>query len=413
MSDKPEKKISILASFGEEADKKSSILQELYLEFFGVFIPGFLLISGFSILLFLWLSFFVDPISILAYVTQSGTSSYVLLLSLIVSYAAGAILNRKSPDVPDEISAFRTWQEKKKKDKKRTKEKDKLYDGVNDFDASLDNDSCWHKVMMCLCPGWWIGHLRDSELGEKFERLIFIKYPYAHLRRYLIKRGLNHLLIFVPWCECVGGSNIFRSRAIINELKNIINFYGPKVFLSDLIHAEGNIRMFTSLWHVCRYLLILSVCSLLLLASVFFIQFKNYSSCVANAGYSQCEYHNILDGKSIRNKTTLYFCNTISKNDKTISKLYFQIPVLVGPIVLVFSAKKGIEKSIHYLRLKEIVMVLQQAYLLRAKFPEERIWSVMRARDARFKKLAKKRRRAPCKNSLFFANVSNNKRRIL
>ena len=123
MSDKPEKKISILASFGEDANKKSSILQELYLEFFGVFIPGFLLISGFSILIFLWLSFFVDPISILAYVTQSGTSSYVLLLSLIVSYAAGAILNRKSPDVPDEISAFRTWQEKKKKDKKRTKEK--------------------------------------------------------------------------------------------------------------------------------------------------------------------------------------------------------------------------------------------------------------------------------------------------
>ena len=209
------KNTNILASSEEDANKKTSVLQELYLEFFGIFIPGFLLVSGMCIILFLLTIDLFNEIPFISCMIKEINSSYILWLLLIISYATGAILNRKRPDIPDEISALRVWQEKK-----QGKPKHDNYDGIADFNELifLNNSCVIYKLMMFVCPGILIERIRKKNPNAK--SLIFVKYPYKNLRRYLISHGLNHLLDFVPWCGYIENeSKCFRNRAIINELK--------------------------------------------------------------------------------------------------------------------------------------------------------------------------------------------------
>ena len=52
-------------------------------------------------------------------------------------------------------------------------------------------------------------------------------------------------------------------------------------------------------------------------------------------------------------------------------------------------AKIGIEKTIHYLRLKEIVAILHQANLLHCEFPNKRAWQQTKAKKEMFEDMIK------------------------
>ena len=356
--------------WSEDANKKGSILQELYLEFFAIFIPGFILVLGMGILVSLChfsiygkTSFCVQWVSEIQF-----TQGFFLLL--IISYAIGAILHRQRPDVPDEISALYDWNRKKAK-------KGKYY-GAVDFSKDWEN---FFNPFSILFPSTTIRLKKRVPKEEKdFD---FIKYPYKYLRRYLIEHGLSHLLYFVPWCDKCDdcdknfNANRYRSRATINELKTIISCYGPKSFSSNLTRAETNIRMFTSLWYVFKYLRCINLICLLILLCCYLVK------CALS---KNCPFTSIFVATDSIFSTFEICLLPVSKNLFNIH-LFTQSFVFILSAVFLIVIKIGIEKSIHYLRLKEIVEILNQANLLYLELSDKKIWLQIIAKEENFKEM--------------------------
>ena len=333
-----------LGDFIGDAKNKASILLELYLEFFAIFIPGFLLVAGLVALLS------IDPSCYKIFedfFTLDVPHVYKFFLLIIISYAVGSILHRQSPDRPDEISAILTW---------------KIKSCNIDAVSSKKHRKYCLKPLFLILPETLIRIIKYFYrfVGTSPEDLKFIKYPYDSLRNYLKERGLEHLLKYVPWCVRKNHSTVYRNRGIINEYKTIIKFYGPKVFLSELIRHESNSRMFTSLWHVLKHLTrVWWIVSVVALARLF------YSFYISKTTDYSLHYYALQAVK-------FFFGN------------YGKIAIWFLVLYIMLRAKHGIESTLHYLRLKEIVTILQQVYILEMRSPGNKIWNHIRMRNGRF-----------------------------
>ena len=147
------------------------------------------------------------------------------------------------------------------------------------------------------------------------------QFPYFFLCEYLEGRGLGHLVKWVSWRGRDRSTWRFRTKMVINILKVRLQFLVPDR-CKDIVRNEAHVRMATSVWYATRWIIITSIIALVMVA------------------FSICE-------------TALFggLTHTI------LSVFGFDIFVLAFAIFL----KVKIERFIHYLRVREIVYVLEMA----------------------------------------------------
>ncbi len=300
--------------YEDKAYLGESILQELYIEVFAALIPGFVCVAGFSALFMLILEVTLGLDFLNLFGLFFHDAKWILFFAILIfSYAAGAILYRKGPKRPDRIAAFHQWNETKAQEK-------------SCLAVQFPDEKKVSKFWAALFPEI-IATRRNTES----------EYPYRHTREYLIKRGLWHLTIFIPWCvdenyskdQTKGNKDgnhedsvLFRSKHYINILKERVKFHGNRPFVIDIIRNEGHIRFLASLWHALKLLNIFSYATVvIILIALLLASDPNYNVIIFLAAF----------------------------------------------MILTEIGKRQIQKSIHYVRSREVVMVLEKAYLLAQK----------------------------------------------
>ena len=316
-------------SVTKETYKKVSILQELYIEFFATFIPGFILVSFTFLMIFIFF-YFVQGKWLFDQETASCINPWGAFgFITIFSYVVGAILYRKEPNVPDKIAAYQQWRRAHPKEQTRL---------AVQFPGSIpcDKDSsgkCPYVENCTTCNENKVKHVFRSiflalspQLAASLQKTP-TEYPYHFLRKYLLKRGMKHLIVFVPWCgHCTDESLNQRSKVTINILKTRIKADGNGYFILDLLRNEGHIRMMTSLWYVVRYLRSIAFILAILLFLFYYILFPMHSFPYYSRGW-----------------------------------FWFFIALAV---IFTTWGKRSIERTIHYVRSREIVTVLEQAHII-------------------------------------------------
>jgi len=158
------------------------------------------------------------------------------------------------------------------------------------------------------------------QLNDKGE--IDAQFPYLHLRMYLKGRGLCHLAEMIPWQKGEDQNQFQRTKMFINIIKIRLHYSLPDK-CKDIVRNEAHVRMATSVWYASRWIRIAAYSALVLFV---------FSAVLM-----------IIHNNFIPNSIA-----TVS----VIPLVYF-----VG-----ITTKIKIEKFLHYLRVREIVYVLETAY---------------------------------------------------
>lgn len=305
-------------------EKGLSIIQEFYTEFFGTFIPGFIAVASMLLIgmgvIFLLLG--QMPVASGLGDIKICFSLIIILFILCISYMTGAIIYRRAPKLPDAIASYRQWREST-----TIKSRSRL-------SVEFKNDPLsFHNV------GEYIASFMNRPEWIRAHAGLDIDYPYPHLRRYLFRRGLTHLANYVSWCDGPemdsrrkesaerGG----RTKHYVNVIKQRLRMIGPPGVVLDLLRNECHIRMLNSLWYVLKFLRTILVAGVILSIGCF------VAWSVAG--------HNV----------SLTFENEYART------LYSAAGFTVL-WALVWKLKVNIEKGFHYVRNREIVMILEGAY---------------------------------------------------
>ncbi|WP_141675874.1 hypothetical protein [Akkermansia glycaniphila] len=155
-------------------------------------------------------------------------------------------------------------------------------------------------------PGCYVNRLR--------------KYPYEDFNGYYLKkRGIDHLKDYAKWDAVGDGSNTSSrtSKRSTEAYKAVLHYYAP-FQCRDIDRLEAHVRLSSSLWYISRTIGI--ICILYLLFSALSFQWVN------------------------------------SKYNAVVVNVYMLIAAIT---ISYFSAY-----FLHYLRRKEVFMILQTAYIL-------------------------------------------------
>ena len=149
------------------------------------------------------------------------------------------------------------------------------------------------------------------------------QFPYFFLYEYLNGRGLTHLAKLIPWKGDEPDTWKYRTKMFINLIKIRLQFILPDK-CKDIVRNEAQVRLATSVWYSTRWLMI--ACTVAI-ASVFVAVVVSFFSLSV-------------------------FTNTF------FSVLVFDVSVFI----LACYIKRKVEKFIHYLRVREIVYVLETVH---------------------------------------------------
>ena len=172
-------------------------------------------------------------------------------------------------------------------------------------------------------PSSWV--VREDKDG------LDIQYPYRYLYEYLERRNLIHLAKLVPWKGTEPNTYSRRTKIFINMLKTRFEFYYPDKS-GSIIKNEAQIRLMSSLWYLTNSLIIFGFIGISFLLIMLFLSLFNFLFLSPNAVFS------------------------------------FIITVFV--IVNSYLAKMNIQKFFHYMRVREIVIVLENIYVASKDKPE-------------------------------------------
>ncbi len=299
-----------------------SIWHDLYVDLLGSLVPGLLtvILGGAAVVLGLssvHAALFQQAMAagqtLLGIKDVIGTLHWEIATVMVVSaYVIGAVFFRQDPKKPDAASALLVWM--------RATPEERRGLAVQAANAPL--------------PGFFSDPVKGkpslaSHIGAVFRPKHFehklgldAQFPYLHMRCYLASRGLTHLTHLVPWCPNQKETHEFRSKMFINILK--VRLLALYPWMSrDIIRNEAHVRLATSVWHAVTTLLVLSVLVLMTLA-------------VAAAH---------LVGQPL--SSTLF------------------VPTAFAALLLVFCAvmRLHLRKCIHYMRVREVIYVLETAHL--------------------------------------------------
>ena len=186
-----------------------------------------------------------------------------------------------------------------------------------------------HSYKKCVKPsqikdptGWVVREDKDG---------LDIQYPYRYLYEYLMKRNLLHLAKLVPWKGTEPNTYDRRTKIFINMLKARLEFYFPEK-CGTIIKNEAQIRLMSSLWYVATSLITFSFIGIFLLVVMIFCFLLKFSQLPLNIVFS------------------------------------FLLTVFV--IINSYLAKLNIQKFFHYMRVREVVIVLENVYVASKEKPE-------------------------------------------
>jgi len=143
------------------------------------------------------------------------------------------------------------------------------------------------------------------------------QFPYFFLREYLEGRGLKHLAKWVPWSGRDKETWKYRTKMFINLLKIRLQYLVPER-CKDIIRNEAHVRMATSVWYATNCLMVVTM-----------VAFAMASIAVLIIGPDYSIFNVII----------------------------FDVLILV----VAFYIRCKIEWFAHYLRVREIVYVLETA----------------------------------------------------
>jgi hypothetical protein len=147
------------------------------------------------------------------------------------------------------------------------------------------------------------------------------QFPYLFIGEYLERRGLNHLACYIPWRGQKVETHRRRTKMFINILKIRLKFLIPER-CKDIVRNEAHVRLATSVWYASRFLLAASAISLVLLGLALLVP------------------------------------GTPRPSADFLHVLLLDIGVFALPMYL----KQKIEQFLHYMRVREIVYVLETAH---------------------------------------------------
>lgn len=304
---------------------KLSVLHDLYVDLLGSLVPGLLtvILGGTAILLTLsalHMALYQAPFLPTIF---SGDIRQVLTgfhwefatILIVSAYVIGAVFFRQDPKGPDAVSALHVWMSSKGKERtglavqsKVSKLSKALFLGDKDQDKS---PPLVERVHAYLNPAMY---MKKLNLDTQF--------PYLHLRCYLAARGLNHLIPLVPWCPRKEGTAGYRTKMFINILKIRLLSMLPDMS-RDIIRNEAHVRLATSVWYASSALLYLAMLVLAILAAIAVVFVRS------DLG------------------STLFVANI------------FAILLLL----FCFAMRHHLRKCIHYMRVREVIYVLETAHL--------------------------------------------------
>ena len=347
---------------GSDAGKGGlSAIQDFYLEFFGTLLPGVIGVSS-IVALGLAVCMAVGSRPLVFQVCKTMATSWEIgLLFLAFSYVIGAIAYRMTPKVPDTISSHRQWMATRNGTSK---------DEVGRLSVTFDESKAIPRGWVERIRFWWnreqwiLHHGGDN-----------IDYPYPNMRQYLCCRGLDNLARYIPWCAGPGGysfKDVFKkgicSKNYVNIIKQRLRNSGRKSLILDMVRNECNIRMLSSIWYILRFVRKLLLWALPAVFAMFlFLKVCGPSGgdeklmpkcqCPIQRQTSECAPHG-----SAGNSEEKCPC-IIGESAETHRIAWFVFGVFVSIILTTYGERK-IEQGFHYVRTREVAMILETAFIL-------------------------------------------------
>lgn len=325
-------------------DKTLSILQGFYIEFFGMFLPGVVAVGCVGAL-FGGLCYFVsagcwetvhDAVYPLAWCPKLA-----MLFLVFVAYMVGAIVYRREPKGPDAASSMRQWL------RTNDVEKQRLAVQFTDNEKWRPRCICERVKSLVNYSGW----IRNKASDNKVD----IDFPYPCLRKFLLSRHLIDLAQYVSWCRSApegqekGIGKEACSKHFINTIKHCVRISGRSSLISDMTRNECHIRMLCSFWYALTFILWATAICLL-------------------AG---CVIRGVSDWDGFVKVPTLAY-----------------LSMHVVGFFLVWYCRRNIEKGLHYVRTREVVMILESANVLETANPKlyGKLFASIRTAASKFKK---------------------------
>jgi len=318
----------------EQPQIKISIFNELYIDILGSLVPGlFTVILGAGILILtasaLYCIMFSQNFSLTDILNEPKgiliqIHYEIAIITLVASYVIGTAFFRQDPKRPDSLSALYVWATAKAKDRPTLSVQQENVNIINDANN---------------CPSINISRI-DKYLGIIFPHLYFkrkekdfdAQFPYLNMRCYLAGRGLTHLVKYIPWCPNDSITKGYRTKMYINILKIRLSALGSR-FSRDIVRNEAHVRLATSVWYASLILFRLGlICLVILIALIVYDHEKD--------------------------KLKYYFTPA-------------SFTIVITSLCAVM--KYHLRKCIHYMRVREVVYVIESTHLACQMKPEFRI----------------------------------------
>lgn len=417
----------------ESLGRNLTLLQFFYIEFFGSFIPGVVATGSVLVLIFESLYTFgiLDP-RIIAHIGDRNVRYFGIPLFFIGAYAIGAIVYRRPHDALDNISSWKLWESETNEGRKKRAISFSGPPPIPPFVVAMKAIVrfilrfffLWHLygfVLYCLAPekqiarimkaadyrrfrlaanlrfatfrvsqSKWLAHLPTRRLSLKTvlqllyvhavvcinlfcldcslfqnggnpnntgrnRRQTFslanllgkytnfaIDYPYPFLRRYIAYRGAHHLLDYVSWCKNASNATVKSpGKTFINVIKQRLRASTKTELLRDMVRNEGHARLLSSLWYILRFLL-------------FFMIVLNFA---------------ILAHRCFSERTQISISHILFNIRKLVSSYPQHYVLTLTACFIIWYLKRSIEIGFHYVRLRELLMTIESAYICQNSEP--------------------------------------------
>lgn len=333
---------------GEETDTKPwySFLQGFSTEFFGALVPGFVFV--FLMMALTCYGFYIvsgRQMPFQGHFAQIMTNRVFWIFIACLSYAVGVVLYRRDPNRPDRVGSYLQWL----KTKSELNEKGEEMGARSRLAVQYDKDkyappTIWQTLdwiyFKIHIEGWL--RRRSKESGD------FYDYPYPHMRKYLCFRRMKHIADYIFWCpDKVDGEathsampdTCAKDKDLVNMMKQFIRTNGTMSMKHEAARNEGQIRLLSSIWYAMLYLMRFEV---LLTLAVFVLKFRSHN-------WSMPWFNGF-----VRRMLAVY-------GSPAISLTFLGVMSLI--IFWTWWMKHSIVKAIHYMRCREVVLIIGSVFI--------------------------------------------------
>jgi hypothetical protein len=301
--------------------------EAFYVDFLGSLVPGlFTVIFGVAMVILTIATVYGSYFKVvskdgpgvlnglIATLILSGGSPYVLaVIAFVSSYIIGTAFFRQDPKKPDSYSAIEVWLNANELERQGLAVQCSAFAG-----GALQKFDIEKKLFNVFGFQVAYRYLSWKGLLKKFDT----QFPYLYMRCYLAARGLHHLTGSIPWCPQMPETAKMRTKMFVNILKIRLGALAGHIGY-DTIRNEAHVRLATSVWYAAKTLSRLGFICLLVLAYTFVLR-------------------------------------RVSADPRA---LFLTTAFLLFVMSLCWLLKHHLRTSIHYMRVREVVYVLEAAHL--------------------------------------------------